>query len=88
VIAFISEHKDLQVPGPDGGSGLRWGVEPMCQVLTHHGVPIGASTYYGRVDKQPTKRQLADEQIVAALIAQREDKRTGKFVRTLGSRKT
>jgi transposase len=27
VIRFITEHKDHQVAGPDGGAGLRWGVE-------------------------------------------------------------
>ena len=88
MIAFISEHKDHSVSGPDGGAGLRWGVEPMCQVLTQHGITISASTYYEWVDKAPTRRQLADEQILAVLTAQREDRRTGKFARTLGSRKT
>ena len=41
MIDFISEHKDHSVPGPDGESGLRWGVEPLCQVLTEHGIKIG-----------------------------------------------
>ena len=40
MIRFIAEHKDHQVPGPDGEGGLRWGVEPMCAVLSEHGVPI------------------------------------------------
>jgi putative transposase len=65
VIAFISEHKDHSVPGPDGGTGLRWGVEPMCHVLSQHGIEISPSTYYEWIAKTPTKRQLADEQIVA-----------------------
>jgi hypothetical protein len=38
MIDFISEHKDHSVPGPEGESGLRWGVEPLCQVLTEHGI--------------------------------------------------
>jgi putative transposase len=86
-VQFITEHKDHQVPGPDGGAGLRWGVEPMCQVLSGHGVAISPSTYYEWVAKQPTRRQLADEQVLAVIAAQREDKKVGKFVRTLGSRK-
>ena len=45
MIRFITEHKDQQVSGPDGGAGLRWGVEPMCAVLSEHGVPISPSTY-------------------------------------------
>jgi putative transposase len=87
VIRFITEHKDQQVPGPDGGAGLRWGVEPMCAVLSEHGVTISPSTYYEWVNKQPTKRQLADTELVEVITAQRDDKKTGKFVATLGSRK-
>lgn len=41
MIAFITEHKDHRV-----GDGLRWGVEPLCAVLTEHGIPISPSTYY------------------------------------------
>ena len=87
VIRFITEHKDHQVPGPDGGAGLRWGVEPMCAVLCEHGVPISASTYYEWITKTPTRRQLRDAELIEIIAAQREDKRTGKFVQTLGSRK-
>jgi putative transposase len=28
--------------------GLRWGVEPICRVLSEHGTPIAPSTYYQR----------------------------------------
>ena len=35
MIAFIAEHKDHRV-----GDGLRWGVEPLCAVLTEHGITI------------------------------------------------
>ena len=87
MIRFIAEHKDHQVAGPDGGAGLRWGVEPMCAVLSEHGVPISASTYYEWITKTPARRQLRDTELIAIIAAQREDKRTGKFVQTLGSRK-
>ena len=87
MIRFIAEHKDHQVPGPDGGAGLRWGVEPMCAVLSEHGVPISASTYYEWITKTPTRRQLRDTELIEIITAQREDKKTGKFVQTLGSRK-
>ena len=53
MIRFITEHKDHQVPGPDGGAGLRWGVEPMCHVLSEHGIKISPSTYYEWVAKTP-----------------------------------
>jgi transposase len=32
-------------PGPHG-VGLRWGVEPMCTVLSEHGITISPSTFY------------------------------------------
>ena len=87
MIRFIAEHTDNQVPGPDGGAGLRWGVEPMCAVLSEHGVPISPSTYYEWITKMPTRRQLRDAELIEIIRAQREDRKTGKFVQTLGSRK-
>lgn len=87
MISFITEHKDHQVPGPEGEVGLRWGVEPMCEALTKAGIKISSSTYYEWVAKQPTRRELRDGEIVDIIRGQREDKRTGKFVATLGSRK-
>ena len=59
----------------------------MCAVLSEHGVPISPSTYYEWITKTPTRRQLRDTELIAVIAAQREDKRTGKFVQTLGSRK-
>ncbi len=87
MIRFIAEHRDHQVPGPDGGAGLRWGVEPMCEALSKAGTAISASTYYEWIAKQPTGRQLRDAELVDIIAAQRADKKTGKFVATLGSRK-
>ena len=75
------------MPGPDGGAGLRWGVEPMCAVLSEHGVPISPSTYYEWITKTPTRRQLRDAELVEIITAPAEDKKNGKFVQTLGSRK-
>ena len=50
-------------------------------------VPISASTYYEWITKTPTRRQLRDTELIAIIAAQREDRKTGKFVQTLGSRK-
>ena len=86
MIRFIAEHKDHREPGPHG-AGLRWGVEPMCAVLSEHGIAISPSTFYERVDRQPSRRQLADAQLVQIIRDQRADKDTGKFVETLGARK-
>ena len=87
MIRFIAEHKDNQVAGPDGGAGLRWGVEPMCAVLSEHGVPISPSTYYEWIARTPTRRQARDAELVEIITAAREDKKKGRFVQTLGSRK-
>lgn len=86
MITFITEHKDLRVDLGDG-AGLRWGVEPMCQVLTEHGITISPSTYYEWVARTPSKQQLRDEQVVALIAAERDHPKTGPFASTLGSRK-
>ena len=80
----MAEHKDNQLPGPDGGAGLRWGVEPMCAVLSEHGVPISPSTYYEWITKAPTRRELRDAELVEIITAQREDKKTGSSCRPWG----
>lgn len=79
MIAFITEHKDHSV-----GEGLRWGVEPLCAVLTEHGIGISASTYYEWVDRKPCARQLRDAQVTELIRAERDSNR---LVAGLGSRK-
>lgn len=56
---FIAEHAD-RIDG-----GLRWGVEPICAVLTEHGYPIAPSTYYNArtAVQQPSRRQLRDVEL-------------------------
>jgi len=56
IVDFIHEHKDHQTPGE-----LRWGVEPMCAVLTQFGIPIAPSTYYEWRGKHPSRHQRNDE---------------------------
>jgi hypothetical protein len=55
-VRFISEHKS------------RFGVEPICRVLTEHGVPIAPSAYYDAVRRGPSARAIRDEQLKAAMI--------------------
>lgn len=43
---FVAEHADRRT-----GDGLRWGVEPICRVLTEHGTLIAPSTYYEQRDR-------------------------------------
>ncbi len=80
MIAFIREHKDHRVDG-----GLRWGVQPICAVLSEHGCQIAPSTYYERLARVPGRRDQRDNAVAALIAAQREQHR---FARSLGSRKT
>ena len=43
--------------------------------------------YYEWIAKTPTRRQLRDAELVEIITAAREDKKNGRFVQTLGSRK-
>ena len=64
---FIASHADRR----DGG--LRWGVEPICRVLSEHGCPIAPSSYYEAKDRQPSARQARDEQLEAEILRVRKD---------------
>jgi putative transposase len=57
-VEFIREHADRRQPQVDGG--LRWGVEPICAVLTEHGLKIAPSTYYEHMNRTVTARQQRD----------------------------
>jgi putative transposase len=54
-VRFISEHR------------ARFGVEPICRVLTEHGAPIAPSTYYDAVRRGPSARAVRDQQLKAAI---------------------
>ena len=60
---FIAEHKDRRVDG-----GMRWGVEPICEVLTEHNLAIAPATYYAAKTRPPAARALRDAER-APLIA-------------------
>jgi putative transposase len=55
-VEFIRDHADCREPG-----GLRWGVEPICAVLSEHGCKIAPSTYYEHVVKSPTRRAQREQ---------------------------
>lgn len=52
---FIRVHAGHREPG-----GLRWGVEPICAVLSEHGLRIAPSTYYEHVNRAPSARERSD----------------------------
>jgi putative transposase len=45
----------------------RFGVEPICRVLSGHGCAIAPSTYYDAVRRPPSARARRDEQLKAAI---------------------
>lgn len=64
---FIDEHKDRR----DGG--LRWGVEPICEVLTEHGLGIAPATYYAVKTRRASARARRDAELKPVLEAIHRD---------------
>jgi len=62
-VSFIDEHADRR----DGG--LRWGVEPVCRVLSEHGLQIAPATYYAAKTRPPSARRQRDEQLKPRIAA-------------------
>ncbi len=58
---FISDHKD------------RFGVEPICRVLTQHGCQIAPSAYYDAVRRAPSARAVRDEHLKTVISRVHED---------------
>jgi putative transposase len=54
-VRFISEHKS------------RFGVEPICRVLTEHGCKIAPSSYYDAIGRGLSARAVRDERLKAAI---------------------
>jgi putative transposase len=54
-VKFISEHKS------------RFGVEPICRVLSLHGCQVAPSTYYDAVSRPPSARARRDELLKTAI---------------------
>jgi putative transposase len=71
IVAFINDHQG------------RFGVEPICRVLSEHGCKIAPSTFYDNRNRQPSKQKLRD----ADLIAEIEKARKKPFVKLFGARK-
>jgi putative transposase len=63
-----------------------FGVEPICRVLTQHGLKIAPSSYYDAVSRRsrPSRRALRDAQIVELIQAER---RGQKLFARFGARK-
>lgn len=55
VVAFIDDYRD------------RFGVEPICRVLTEHGVQIAPSGYYAFKSRPASARAVRDEELVVEI---------------------
>lgn len=62
---------------------MRFGVEPICRVLTEHGCAIAPSTYYEARSRRPSRRALRDAELLEIIGMERAN----MFVARLGARK-
>jgi putative transposase len=76
LIAFIDEHRHDEV---EGSPGRRLGVEPICAVLTEHGVKIAPSTYYDARTRPPSKRTLREAEILELIGVARKHRFRVRF---------
>lgn len=63
----------------------RFGVEPMCRVLSEHDVPIAPSTFYAARTRVPSRRAVRDAELMVDIRRVWEDRRRGR--RLYGARK-
>lgn len=62
---FVAEHAEKV-----SVDGLRWGVEPICRVLSDQGTPIAPSTYYDARSRRASARSVRDDQLRAPIVAE------------------
>jgi putative transposase len=56
----------------------RFGVEPMCRVLSGHGVRIAPSTYYAAKARPPSARAVADAALLGEIVRVHADRDLGR----------
>jgi putative transposase len=66
-VRFVREHADRTE------GGLRWGVEPICRVLSEHGLQLAPSTYYDALAHVPTVRENRDAELKPLIRQVHED---------------
>jgi len=66
VVEFIDAHK------------ARFGVEPICRVLTEHAVKIAPSTYYAARSRRPSPRALRDAELLVEIRRVHSDPKIGR----------
>lgn len=68
VVAFVDDHRD------------RFGVEPICRVLSEHGIQIAPNSYYAHKKRPRSLRAARDEQVLAEICRVHGDPRIGRGV--------
>ena len=63
---------------------MEFGVEPICRVLSEHGIKIAPSTFYEARTRQPSRQQLRDVELVEIMVAERQRQ---KLIARFGARK-
>jgi len=72
-VAFIAASADRV-----SADGLRWGVEPICRVLTEHGLQIAPSTYYARLRRPASARTVRDAELLVEIKRVHGDPKFGR----------
>jgi len=62
----------------------KFGVEPICKVLSEHGCTIAPSTFYEALSRRPSRRAVRDQQVLELIMTERG---SSVFVAGLGARK-
>ncbi|MQA17491.1 MAG: hypothetical protein GEV09_26365 [Pseudonocardiaceae bacterium] len=65
-MAFIDDHRD------------RFGVEPICRVLSEHGVTIAPSSYYAHRSRPASARAVRDAVVLAEIERIYHDPQRGR----------
>jgi len=65
-VAFINDHK------------ARFGVEPICRVLSEHGCPIAPSTYYAHRARPASARSVRDAEVLVEITRVHLDPKIGR----------
>jgi putative transposase len=65
-VAFVDDHKE------------RFGVEPICRVLTEHGVPIAANSCYAHNKRPPSQRSVRDARVLEEIVRVHTDPEIGR----------
>ncbi len=66
VVAFVDDHRE------------RFGVEPICRVLTEHGIKIAPSGYRAHKLRAPSVRAMRDERVSSEVVRVHTDPTLGR----------